>query len=594
VVAQISTLVGRELVEKGVVDEVRLGRALEVQHREPIADRRKIGDILIDDFGADRHLVYKEVASTYGFREFDMARHTLTDEQTEFVSAMLSQLDGQERHYLIEKRILPFAASKKKRDMLILLAADPTDKHIADLVIQLGYTTFEVYYTRLEDIDTLLHRLLPATNEFLEILEEMSSELEAAAEEVDNIDEDGLDAEIHQSKLTNLVEATLVEATRKKASDVHIVPVAANRVEFRFRIDGRLQVWHVQENTRPEAISAVFKDRTKNVDRFERDAAQDGFIQRRIDGALIRYRVSILPMVGAEYDRKLETIVIRVLDDRKVITDLSVLGLQDQALRDFIKSVSKPQGMVILTGPTGSGKSTTLMAALNYVMDPGLCVLTVEDPVEYLIDGARQLKINAKMDFDQALRSILRHDPDIVMLGEMRDSKTADIAIKLANTGHLTFSTLHTNDATSAISRLYKMDVEPFLIANAINMIVAQRLIRTLCSTCKRPIDQIETALPRSLEFTDEEIAQTTFYEAVGCEECNNGYRGRSAIHEALLFTGEVRRMITEASDNVNEDALRRHALDQGMLSLRMSGKKRIQQGITTCEEIAFVTADDL
>ena len=593
-VAQISTLVGRELVEKGVVDEVRLGRALEVQHREPIADRRKIGDILIDDFGADRHLVYKEVASTYGFREFDMARHTLTDEQTEFVSAMLSQLDGQERHYLIEKRILPFAASKKKRDMLILLAADPTDKHIADLVIQLGYTTFEVYYTRLEDIDTLLHRLLPATNEFLEILEEMSSELEAAAEEVDNIDEDGLDAEIHQSKLTNLVEATLVEATRKKASDVHIVPVAANRVEFRFRIDGRLQVWHVQENTRPEAISAVFKDRTKNVDRFERDAAQDGFIQRRIDGALIRYRVSILPMVGAEYDRKLETIVIRVLDDRKVITDLSVLGLQDQALRDFIKSVSKPQGMVILTGPTGSGKSTTLMAALNYVMDPGLCVLTVEDPVEYLIDGARQLKINAKMDFDQALRSILRHDPDIVMLGEMRDSKTADIAIKLANTGHLTFSTLHTNDATSAISRLYKMDVEPFLIANAINMIVAQRLIRTLCSTCKRPIDQIETALPRSLEFTDEEIAQTTFYEAVGCEECNNGYRGRSAIHEALLFTGEVRRMITEASDNVNEDALRRHALDQGMLSLRMSGKKRIQQGITTCEEIAFVTADDL
>jgi len=417
--------------------------------------------------------------------------------------------------------------------------------------------------------------------------------MEITVEKEDGLDEEALDAEIHQSKLTNLVEGCLIEAVRQGASDIHVIPKEGNRVEINFRVDGRLRVWHSQENTKPEAIAAVFKDRSKNVDRFERESAQDGFIQRNVDDYTIRYRVSILPLVGSEFERKLESIVIRILDDRKVITDLGKLGLQKKAKEDFVKAISRPQGIVILTGPTGSGKSTTLVAALYYVVDPSLCVLTVEDPVEYLIKGVRQLKIGPKMDFDQAIRSILRHDPDIVMVGEMRDLKTAEIAIKLANTGHLTFSTLHTNDAPSVVSRLFKMGIEPFLIANAINIVVAQRLIRTICPKCKKEIKDINRNIPKAIGFTEEEIDNTTFYEAVGCDECSRGYKGRAAIHEALLFSKEIRRIILDAQENIDEEKIRDKAVEDGMLTLRMSGKDRVKQGITTCEEVAHVTAED-
>ena len=591
--AKIKTLIGEYLAEKGIVEKDILAKALEIQNGEPASHRRKIGEILIDEFGVDRHTIYKEIAQIYGFKEFVLDGFQLDDEQAKFIGSVIEKVDKDERDYLIKNRILPFKISDKQKDVLIVLAADPTDKHIPDLVVHFGFNKYDVTYARLEDLDNLISKIAPLENEFLQILEEMTEEIEAPPKEEEGIDEDGLDAEIHQSKLTNLVEASLIEAVRQKASDIHIIPQEDNKINFNFRIDGRLRTWHVQEHTRPEAMSAVFKDRTKNVDRFEREAAQDGFIQRKVDDYIIRYRVSILPMVGAEFERKLETIVIRVLDDRKVITDLEKLGLQKKAKEDFVKAISHPQGIVILTGPTGSGKSTTLIAALHYVIDPSLCILTVEDPVEYLIRGARQLKIGPKMDFDQALRSILRHDPDIVMLGEMRDTKTAEIAIKLANTGHLTFSTLHTNDAPSAVSRLYKMDIEPFLIANAINIVVAQRLIRTLCPNCKREIKDINVNIPKAIGFTEEEIANTTFYEPVGCDECSKGYKGRAAIHEALLFTKEIKKLIIDAREVIDEEAIREHAIKSGMLTLRMSGKERIKQGITTCEEVAFTTAED-
>jgi len=590
---KLKTLIGEILVEKNIIDKEILLKALELQRNEPVSQRRKIGDILVEEFGVDRHKIYSEIAQNYGFKEIVLDGYKLTDKQIDFIKSLIENIDKKDKDYIVQKRIIPFKKREDKKDVLVVLAADPTDKNIPDLVVHFGFNKYEIVYSKLEDIDKLIAKIAPLQNEFLQILEEMTEEVEVPVEEEEAaIDESLLDAEIHQSKLTNLVEACLVEAVRQGVSDIHIIPREGNKAEFNFRIDGKLKVWHVQENTRPEAVSAVFKDRTKNVDRFERETAQDGFIQRKIDDYTIRFRVSILPIVGSEFERKLESIVIRILDDRKVITDLEKLGLQKKAKEDFVKAISKPQGIIILTGPTGSGKSTTLVAALHYVIDPTLCVLTVEDPVEYMIKGARQLKIGPKMNFDQAIRSILRHDPDIVMVGEMRDTKTAEIAIKLANTGHLTFSTLHTNDAPSAVSRLYKMDIEPFLIANAINIVVAQRLIRTLCPKCKREI-KINENIPRALGFTDEEIKSTTFYEAVGCEECIKGYKGRAAIHEALLFTKEIKRIILDAKENIDEESILNEAVKNGMLTLRRSGIERIKQGITTCEEVAHATAED-
>jgi type IV pilus assembly protein PilB len=271
---------------------------------------------------------------------------------------------------------------------------------------------------------------------------------------------------------------------------------------------------------------------------------------------------------------------------------LNVLGLQEQAKKDFVKAIEKPSGIVIITGPTGSGKSTTLVAALYYVIDPTKNVLTIEEPVEYLINGARQLKISKNMTFEQAIRGILRHDPDIVLVGEMRDLQTAEVAIKMANTGHLTFSTLHTNDAPSAVSRLYKMGIEPFLIANAVNLVMAQRLVRRLCS-CKE-IYQPEYETLRGIGFNDTEIENTTFYKAVGCEKCyNTGYKGRVAIMEALYFSKEIKRIILQSGGEIDEEYIKKTAIKNGMLTLRASGRERIKNGDTTVEEIMAITVDD-
>ncbi|MBD3288374.1 type II/IV secretion system protein, partial [candidate division KSB1 bacterium] len=455
-----------------------------------------------------------------------------------------------------------------------------------------NYNQFEVAYSKLEDVEELIEKISYYQNEFLNQIEESIQNIEVMDEESTGVDEAALDAEINRSMLTNLIEGALVEGVRRGASDVHLIPKEGNRTEFYFRIDGKLQLWYTQDKVKPEAVAAVVKDRSINIDRFDRSIAQDGYIQRKIDGNFIRFRVSVIPIVTTEFSRRLESIVIRILDDRKVITNLDDLGFQKQARKDFIAAISKPQGVIILTGPTGSGKSTTLVAALHHVKDATKNVITVEEPVEYMISGARQIRLNPKLNFDQALRSILRHDPDIVMVGEMRDLKTAEIGISLANTGHLTFSTLHTNDAPSAVSRLYMLGVEPFLIANAINLIMAQRLIRKLCPHCKEVDEDPDLELAFSLGFTEDEMKSTKFYKAVGCQKCYNGFKGRVAIVEALSFNKEIRRIIIKARDEVDEEAIRDEASRSGMLSLRASGRERIKESLTTFEEVLAATTD--
>ena len=347
---------------------------------------------------------------------------------------------------LIQSKMLPLKFDEKQPDKLIIICTDPTDRNIPVIARNFNAKKYEVTYVRLKELQNLLEQVIPPQNEFLKLLEDNQITVDTSQDDA-TVDEEALEAEISKSALANLIEGCIVEAVRRDVSDIHIVPSEGNVTNFMFRVDGNLQVWHRQENTLPEAVLAVVKDRTKNVDRFEREMSQDGFIQRVIDGHQLRFRVSIMPIVTTEFKHKFESVVIRVLDDRKVITDLNKLGLQGPARAFFDKAISKPQGIIILTGPTGSGKSTTLIAALYQVIDPTVNVLTIEEPVEYIIKGARQLKIGPKMSFEQSIRGILRHDPDIVLVGEMRDKVTAETAIKLANTGHLVFSTLHTNDA---------------------------------------------------------------------------------------------------------------------------------------------------
>ena len=590
----ITDKIGFSLLKKGVIDYETLEKSLKVKEAEGKKNSRNLGQILVNDFSADHDAVFREVANLYAFREIFLADEHIDKVRIDFIKKFVDPLPDHARVMLVQAKILPLKFDEKQTDKLVIIAADPTDRRIPLVARNFGVKKYEVAYCRIKDIQGLVEHVVPPENEFLKLLEDSQVGLEVK-EDDSAVDEEALEAEISKSALVNLVEGALVEAVRQSASDVHIVAKEGNRTEFWFRTDGNLKLWHVQENTMPEAVAAVVKDRSKNVDRFEREMSQDGFIQRLIDDHMIRFRVSIMPTVGVEFKHKFESIVIRVLDDRKVITDLEKLGLQGPAREFFYKAIAKPQGIVILTGPTGSGKSTTLVAALHQVIDPTVNVLTVEEPVEYIIKGARQLKIGPKMNFDLAIRGILRHDPDIVLVGEMRDKATAEIAIKLANTGHLTFSTLHTNDAPSAVARLYKMGIEPFLIAYAINIVVAQRLIRTLCTKCRRLIskDEVDRDMYLKFGFTEEDLASNAIYEAVGCEACNGGYKGRAAIHEALYFTKEIRHIIIKSGADVDEEAIRKQAMKDGMWTLRRSGIERVKAGMTTLEEIASATTED-
>jgi type IV pilus assembly protein PilB len=589
------TRAAETLVERGLIDKATLEKVLIKQRSENGGRRRKLAEVLVEDLGLNRHDVYRAMARVFALAEVDLDNETLTEERTQFVKSIYESMDKDVRDELLRNNLLPYEIDERRPDALLVLTDDPTNRELLNLARNFPFRHIEMAYARRETLRKWKDTIYPAQNEYLQVLEESTAKYELidSEEEADALEEAKLDLEINRAPLISLIEGSLVEAVRRGASDIHIVPGVENHSSLLFRIDGKLQEWIDVDFAKPEAMAAVLKDRSRNIDRFERETAQDGFIQRTVDGHIIRYRVSILPIIHTEYQRKLESIVIRVLDDRNVITDLDKLGLQKQAKAEFEKAIRKPQGMVILTGPTGSGKSTTLMAALHHVITPELNILTVEDPVEYVIPGARQLKIGPHLDFEGAMRCILRHDPDIVMVGEIRDRTTAEIAIKLANTGHLTFSTLHTNDAPSAISRLFKMGVEPFLLGYAINLIVAQRLIRTLCEKCKAVDEHLDPLVPRALGFSDEEVEETTFYKPVGCEECNHGYKGRTAITEALYFNREIRRIILEAGTEVNEDSILREGIKNGMLTLRASGRERIKEGVTTCQEIMFATTED-
>ena len=595
----IANKLGYVLLKKGLIDSKTLVKAVLTKRNENLhtngngKPKRNLAQILVQDFKYDHDSIYSEVANLYAFRTYEINLEEDNSEQIEKIKELINKYDDDLKKQMVTHRVIPIKYDEKIADKIILAAVDPTVRDIPKIAYSLKAKSYDVFYLPVQKYEQLIEFLIPQENEYLKNLEEETYNYSDVREE-GSIDEGLLEVEINKSALINLFEGALVEAVRKGASDLHIIPISSKTTDISFRVDGRLSLWHRQENTLPEAVIAVVKDRSRGLDRFEREQGQDGFIQREIDGHVIRFRVSILPIAGSEIKNKFESVVVRILDDRKVITDLDELGLVGYARDAFEKAISKPQGMVILTGPTGCGKSTTIIAALHHVMDPSLNVLTVEDPIEYVIKGARQIKLSHKMNFDQAIRSILRHDPDVVMVGEIRDRETADIAIKLANTGHLTFTTLHTNDAPSVVSRLYKMGIEPFLLAYAINVIVAQRLVRKLCQKCKKQVDQIDEKFLTRLKLDPEKWKKYKIYEPKGCERCaHTGFSGRLAIHETLYFTKEISQLIFNAGDKIDEESIRVAAKKDGMLTLRESGFERVRMGMTSFEEVLSNTADD-
>src|SRR5882762_7005516 len=409
-----------------------------------------------------------------------------------------------------------------------------------------------------------------------------TGELEVQAAKHEEIDLDRLAADSEDAPVIKIVNLILVQALKEKASDIHIEPFQ-NTLKLRYRIDGEL----VAAESPPKALQLAITSRIKILAALniaERRVPQDGRFRIKVMGKEIDLRISILPTSHGE------KVVIRILDKSALTGSIDQMGLEEGTLEKFRKAIDAPHGMILVTGPTGSGKTTTLYSVLQELNNPQYNIVTVEDPIEYELAGINQVAVRSEigLDFASALRSILRQDPDIVMVGEIRDNETADIAVKAALTGHQVLSTLHTNDAAGAIARLDDMGIEPFLISSSVIMACAQRLIRRVCVNCREEF----VPEPEMFERLGMEPAEgAVFYHGIGCDRCKGrGYSGRAAIIEALPVSEAIRRLIIKRASAA---VIKNQAITEGMKTLRMVGIDKAMEGITTLEEVWRVTAED-
>jgi general secretion pathway protein E len=387
------------------------------------------------------------------------------------------------------------------------------------------------------------------------------------------------------SPVRNLVNTFFTQALEERASDIHIEPFE-EVTKVRFRVDGVLKDIAETSKSSHAQIASIIKNKAE-LNIAEKRLPQDGRIMEEIGGRVIDIRVSTLPTTHGE------RVVMRILDRGAVLLGLGEIGMSARQRESFGRLITKPHGIILVTGPTGSGKTTTLYAALTTIDTKEKNVITIEDPVEYQIDNIGQIQVNAKINltFANGLRSILRQDPDVVLVGEIRDLETAEIAIQASLTGHLVFSTLHTNDAASAITRLIDMGIEPFLVSSSVLAIMAQRLVRRVCPHCREAYTPGKAELTE-LALENEALSETVFYRAVGCSECaHTGYRGRTGIYEMMNLNDEIRAMILNTTDS---NSIKKVAVQHGMRTLRYDGAQKILKGLTTAEEVLRVTQEDV
>ena len=437
-----------------------------------------------------------------------------------------------------------------------------------------------------EEIEKILARAYQqdsdSVGEILQSFDDADLELKDAGGEEDSADMSAISDE--ESPVVKLVNKIILDACNQGASDIHIEPFE-KRVIVRYRKDGSLAEVMELPKRMQNNITSRIKIMAK-MDIAEKRKPQDGKCQMRVGNKAIDFRISVLPVVWGEKT------VMRVLDSSNLALDMKSLGFEPRSMEDYLWACAQPYGMILVTGPTGSGKSTTLYSAVRHIASPDINLVTVEDPVEYTLEGINQVPVNPKggLTFAAALRSILRQDPDVVLLGEIRDHETLEIAVKAALTGHLVLSTLHTNDAPSTITRMVDMGMDPFMVASSTQLIAAQRLGRKLCPHCKKKVDLPKDALLR-LGFLEQDLTQPMeLYEPAGCPRCNNGYKGRFAILETMRMTEPIRRMVVERAHLAD---IKKQALSEGMLTLRRCGLLNASRGKTSLQEVEAVTMAD-
>lgn len=498
----------------------------------------------------------------------------------------LSCLEGFPARIIYRHNVFPLF---RQNQSLVIATANPFDPHAIDAAGTALGVPVQPALVHPEDLSKLIKTHLGLGAETVEGLIALQPGSSDGVEMLEELSDDGSeDAEqAKQASVVRLVNEILCEAVEARTSDVHI-EIHESGIKLRYRIDGVLQ----RQPTPPEinrfrnAIISRLKILAK-LNIAEKRIPQDGRIKLRIGGREVDIRVSVIPMLFGE------GIVLRILDKSQMEFSLKGVGLTDEIYRNFQRLIHLPHGIVLVTGPTGSGKTTTLYSALNEIKNESTKIITTEDPIEYHLDGINQIQVNHKvgLNFAACLRGILRHDPDVILVGEIRDLETAENATQASLTGHMVFSTLHTNDSAGAYMRLIDMGVEPFLVSSTVEGILAQRLVRRLCEKCKQPVTVQPEDLPDDFPWIESQEQDSPIFQAVGCPECRGtGYQGRAGIFELLIANEEIRRL---ASEKASPAAIQQAASRAGMRTLRQSGWQRVLAGNSSIEEVLRVTKYD-
>jgi type IV pilus assembly protein PilB len=547
---------GDILVDEGLLNRKQLGEAEEEQQRVG----KSLGRVLVDMGLVKEAALVSALARQVGLDFVDLTEHHIDPAAASLLPEQVS------RRY----RALPIGYDGTR---LIVAMSDPANVFALDDIRTITGMEIKPVVATASDVEAAIRRY----GQFEQSVEDIATEASAAhGEEAQDLE--SMPAAVEEAPIVKLVNLLITQAVADRASDIHIEPMEKD-IRIRYRIDGVLhEVMRSPKNIQNGLVSRLKVMADINI--AERRVPQDGRVGLVVGGRAVDLRLATLPTVFGE------KVVIRILDKTSVLLKLEDLGFSDYAYERFEKAFRQPYGTVLVTGPTGSGKSTSLYATLNIINTMDRNIITVEDPVEYRLPGVNQIQVNMKagLTFATALRSILRADPDVVLIGEIRDAETAVIGVEAALTGHLVLSTLHTNDAAAAITRLVEMGVEPYLVASALDCVVAQRLARVLCQHCKEAYKPTEKELQEA-RFSKELISQAKeLYRPVGCSRCGKtGYRGRMGLYEVMPVTEEIERLTVESRSS---DDIRRVAIEQGMVTLRDDGLQKVVAGETSLEEI--------
>ncbi len=557
---------GEILLREGLVTREQLAQALSEQKNT----KHRLGYVLVK-LGLVQELeITKVLARQYRMPAVDLTRFEVDPKIIRLVPAEMAT----------KSIVLPL---KREGRTLTVAMADPTDHGLLeDLKFITRFDLFPVIageYTLRNLIEKHYESSDQQLASLLKDMEESGEDVEVVEEQED---EAATQAQIDDAPVVKLINGLLTDAVKRGASDIHIEPFE-HEIRVRYRIDGAL----LEIMKPPLKMKAALTSRVKILSQLniaERRVPQDGRLKLKMGSRVIDFRVSTLPVLFGE------KIVLRILDKGNLTLDLTKFGFEEKAERDLMKAILNPYGMVLVTGPTGSGKTTTLYSALSRINTPEVNIMTAEDPVEYNLMGINQVLVRTEigLTFAAALKAFLRQDPNIIMIGEIRDLETGGIAIKAALTGHLVLSTLHTNDAPSTITRMIDMGIEAFNVASAVNLVVAQRLVRRICKECKAEHQYTDVELG-ALGTDLDTLRSIKFMRGTGCDTCSGtGYKGRAGLYEVMALSPELRRMILRGASVADIQA---QAVVDGMLTLRMDGMKKIERGVTTLEEVVKETA---